>query len=936
MPSVTYNGQCLAIDNRRLWLLGASIDYARITPEEWANRIAAAKQAGFNTIRTCCPWLIHEPRKKKYNFTGRADIRRFIELCSEQKMFVMLQPGPFCGDGYDGGGIPHWVSNESPEGLRCSGGPYLDHASRFLRKMLGTVADLSATKGGPIILVSIEHRWLCGNDPEAERYMGRLAKIMRESGITVPLINNHDLWVDSASAGESIHTWRGGDNLLVHLRQLHAVQPESPRFVSVQGGSRSPSYWGSKINHDQSTGSVLRRVAEALAAGAQPIVQPFSSGTNFGFLAGRAPGGSDRFLTTSGATHAALGEAGNRGNKYNLLKRIITFANHFSHVFTDLNPEYHPIVLDLEETDGSSEDLKTNKNSVPGMSVVPQRGANGRVVFVFSNGAINRTTLLLDDGLRLPVHLGGQSVAWFVIDADLKGAGRLDYANICPWAIVNRRILVLHGPEKTSVFLSINGSPLESTVPKGKTPTIIEHQGLTVMICNQTQIDACYHDDQFVYVGAAGLDSAGEPIPSPDFKTMLVISGVDKAKKKSSKSLSTVTQNKSPSSLTLSPWTAAPETPFVDGTSPRFASLGGPETLASCGAWEGYGWYRLSIPTGSSQKRLILCPGATDRMHLFFEGQLLDILGVGPGANPGLLELPPTRPQQVFVSLLDNRGRFDGGNHHGDRKGLFDHWYAVKPLTDLQSELKIDTPVDPFVLHQFISGLATHTMSDTHQASWSFSHMRKTPIIVDIHGVTSSGTFVLNDTPIRYFAGASGSTRDRFPLHPAELESFKRGKNVLRFAPDPRQENAAENMKEGLNLYQGVETLTKDASWSYAKWHIPPSGSPLPEKVTKEKLASCNNLPTWYRSSFSSPTSNTPLWFDTTGLSKGQIFLNEQNLGRYFTSTATRDPVGPQHRLYLPASWLKEKAENEILVFDEHGADPRKTKLLQNPTGDLD
>lgn len=49
-------------------------------------------------------------------------------------------------------------------------------------------------------------------------------------------------------------------------------------------------------------------------------------------------------------------------------------------------------------------------------------------------------------------------------------------------------------------------------------------------------------------------------------------------------------------------------------------------------------------------------------------------------------------------------------------------------------------------------------------------------------------------------------------------------------------------------------------------------------------------------------------YFDMTGYSKGILYVNGHNLGRYWG-------IGPQQRLYCPASWLK-KGKNEILVFD--------------------
>ncbi|MDN5286767.1 MAG: beta-galactosidase [Mucilaginibacter sp.] len=51
-------------------------------------------------------------------------------------------------------------------------------------------------------------------------------------------------------------------------------------------------------------------------------------------------------------------------------------------------------------------------------------------------------------------------------------------------------------------------------------------------------------------------------------------------------------------------------------------------------------------------------------------------------------------------------------------------------------------------------------------------------------------------------------------------------------------------------------------------------------------------------------------YIDLSKYSKGIIYVNGHNLGRYWNT-------GPQQRLYCPASWLK-KGQNEIIVFDFH------------------
>jgi hypothetical protein len=154
-----------------------------------------------------------------------------------------------------------------------------------------------------------------------------------------------------------------------------------------------------------------------LAAGAQAIVAPFHGGTNFGFLGGRRAGaastGAGNFALTSvggavehdGESGPPLGEAGERGEKYNLIKRLITFANHFSGVFTELDPEYQPIALDPSEALSAPASSSSARRAA---SEVSLRGTQGRAIFIFSrpssgSAAEHPLTLALDNGLRRSV-----------------------------------------------------------------------------------------------------------------------------------------------------------------------------------------------------------------------------------------------------------------------------------------------------------------------------------------------------------------------------------------------------------------------------------------------------------------------------------------------------------------------------------------------------
>jgi len=63
-------------------------------------------------------------------------------------------------------------------------------------------------------------------------------------------------------------------------------------------------------------------------------------------------------------------------------------------------------------------------------------------------------------------------------------------------------------------------------------------------------------------------------------------------------------------------------------------------------------------------------------------------------------------------------------------------------------------------------------------------------------------------------------------------------------------------------------------------------------------------------------------FFDMSKYTKGVVWVNGHNLGRYWE-------IGPQFRLYCPANWLKQ-GSNEIVVFDSHQTDPKPIKGMKS------
>ncbi|KAK1272291.1 Beta-galactosidase 5 [Acorus gramineus] len=105
---------------------------------------------------------------------------------------------------------------------------------------------------------------------------------------------------------------------------------------------------------------------------------------------------------------------------------------------------------------------------------------------------------------------------------------------------------------------------------------------------------------------------------------------------------------------------------------------------------------------------------------------------------------------------------------------------------------------------------------------------------------------------------------------------------------------------------------------------------------------------TWYKAHFDAPQGNEPLALDMGSMGKGQIWINGQSIGRYWTTWAPsgvcngcsyigtyRSPKcqsgcgQPTQRWYhVPRSWLKP-TQNLLVIFEELGGDASKISLMK-------
>ncbi len=915
MAAVNFDNRTISIDGKRIWVVSGSIHFQRTPRDEWAARIHAAKHAGLNTIETPIFWNLIETRSGSFDFKDNNDIRHFIELIAEAGMHCILRVGPYIGEGWDLGGLPAWLLNVKDLEVRKPNQPYLQAVGKYFNALAKKIKDLQATvtKGAPIILIQNEAHWNCGDELAAKGYLGELGRYLREAGFTVPKINSNNLW---QGVEGDIDGWSGSGDMFGTMRQLTAVRPDQPKMVIDYGPKSRPVF--AKTASEPLDGLMYQRqLAEIICAGGQFNLTNFSSGTSFGFNAGMAPVGEFNAYGPTQDINAMLDEHGRFTDVHHGVRRLMMFASSFGGVLAHTEHENPPIVIDPASDD----------SSINGHVVTHMRGSQGSVTFIFSppkakSGTLN---LLLSDGASLPIRLGHQRVHWCMFDVNLSAHHTLDYTSLNTLTATDNA-LVVFGAANAIGEVSINGTPMEVEVPKGRKPLVVDHEGITLIVVCDEMADETYIHDEHVYVGVGGVTVDGQPIPSPNGKSHTHIDPKGVAKTHNTKYVEGYPEEKLPK-VNVGNWELAIPEEHIDGQSPRYAQIPGPADLSELGTPFGYGWYKVCLKNAASKKLKIIAPESSDRISVFLDGEYVGMFGAGPGAED-MLNLSLKKGNQDLVMLADNMGRVDSGSDMTGHKGVFGHLIEQIPFKVSKPKIENGDPVEILGYRTPVFGLQRGDSTHHGRITWTFKHLKKSSIIVDIPAFTVRTMVILNDEPIRLF---DANKRQQLVL---DYETINRGANTLQIAfennaisedGDEYVAQAFKLMNDNGSFVEASNAITDKCEWSFAKWETPAEIEF--DSIAKSKMKNAKT-PAWWRTSFDTPTVKVAMSLDLSGMTKGQVYINGHALGRYFVETNEGNAVEPARALAIPSSWLKSEEENELTIFDEFGASPSKVKVI--------
>jgi hypothetical protein len=165
---------------------------ARYPSEYWEEQILKMKAGGLNTISAYIFPSMHEEDEGIFTWTGQRDIRRFVELCAKQGMYVSLRVGPFCNGECINGGLPQYLHDQDVK-VRTNDPRYFDYVRKWYQQVGRQMNGLMFKDGGPIVAIQLENEFEIA--PFAwgfaglggEEHMRVLKRLAIEAGLVAPL-----------------------------------------------------------------------------------------------------------------------------------------------------------------------------------------------------------------------------------------------------------------------------------------------------------------------------------------------------------------------------------------------------------------------------------------------------------------------------------------------------------------------------------------------------------------------------------------------------------------------------------------------------------------------------------------------------------------------------------------------------------------------------
>ena len=955
-PYINFDGKGFIIKGKRTFIVAGDMHYPRTPRALWLDRLLRIKRAGYNTVQTYAFWNFHEPREGQFDFTGDKDLDAFLKTVKSLNMYAIVRAGPYVNAEWDTGGLPVWLRFKSGLLPMTDNAQFYAAVTPYWNKLFPILAANQITKGGPIIMVQLENEHVLpggvggGTDLPNAYYKHYYAKA-RAMGLTIPLffsgLNHND-----DPAGDS---------------PFDTSQRTSPWY-----STEFWTGWVGRYGVDPDRGKKLERTTWKVIAfgGAGYTHYTMAGGTDFDTWNNDEQAASYDF-------GSPIGQTGDLRDDYYFCKRAAMFATSMAPILANsvaaaggggaapTDPRLQITsrkgkagqILFLDNRTGEA--IKTQIKMADG-KVFPAAGpvtlAPGEIMPVIKGfPVLPGVNLTLGAGRILGVAQSGPMTTLIVYGAAGEPA-EMHFAAAGAKIVqqpVGKPLTVT--PDMVLWRATIPATTPSASVFKVGT-RLVRVLAMTTERADRTWL---LKDDSLI---ACGPDYVGEvqdtpqglrldterrglgPAPKPAMPALLYTASVGAP----FPMMPVAVPGTHPILATapaLAPWrvdAAVPEaqTGFDDKgwkVSPA------PLAMGADGDYSAYAWYRTSVTVPKAGDYQLNLSDAGDWVTVFVNGKRASSDGPRTryqNAAPRRLVVPLTAGKNALAFLTAHYGRNKLFNYYGlldtiDAKGISGpvslsppsgtvgaQITAFREQLDPQAPLDSDTKASPTLDTSGKDWQDTDNYKDVFNGTAAWAWYRATlPEISGPHrhlhftSIDDYGVVFLNGKQIDPNV-AINADRD-VSLDDAWKEG---GPNVLAVA--------VHNTGGGGNL--GEVRLEADlppgkniAGWKMHGGVVMPSWNAAVWKPNAP--AAAPGVPAFYATTFQAvqpgPVGPYPvLRLSMTGMSRGFVWLNGRNLGRY-------PEKSPVEGVYLPPSLLRPGG-NHLVVFDEDGAAPGQMHVI--------
>lgn len=349
---IRYDGACMTIDGKDVFIYSAAFHYFRCPRELWRDRFAQIKAAGFNTVETYVPWNWHERQmpsdindQSKFDFS---DLKEWLRMAHEEfDLYTIVRPGPFICAEWSGGAYPRWLAKFGPGTgglwLRGADPEHIKWSVHWNDAVCKFFADEQLTRKAKgkkgIILVQIENEYDAHGCKDKEKFLKALYHSAKNNGIDVPIFtcltsqcrgsNDPELSQVFDCDNYYVRGLSDAPSCAHRMVNLRNKQPDAPGFVTELQGGWFSLVTGKLSEEHYSDERHFKAIGLLSMLGGCTGINyyMFFGGTHF-------DGWGARGMTTSYDYNAAIRENGARGPKYFESKGIGDFIKRFESELT--------------------------------------------------------------------------------------------------------------------------------------------------------------------------------------------------------------------------------------------------------------------------------------------------------------------------------------------------------------------------------------------------------------------------------------------------------------------------------------------------------------------------------------------------------------------------------------------------------------------------